>query len=50
MNIVHLRSLREYIDALAGIGKLPKRSSFTGSYPLELQQRVLANWPNYRFC
>jgi UbiD family decarboxylase len=28
---------------------LPKRSSFTGSFPQELQQRVLTNWKAYGF-
>ncbi len=30
-------------------GKLPKRSSFHGTYPLELQEKVLANWQAYGF-
>jgi hypothetical protein len=28
---------------------LPIRSSFTGSFPEELQQRVLTNWKAYGF-
>ena len=29
---------------------LPKRSSFTGSFPQELQNRVLTNWKSYGFA
>ena len=29
--------------------QLPKRSSFTGVYPPELQQQVLQNWQAYGF-
>jgi hypothetical protein len=30
-------------------GRLPKRSSFTGSYPAQLQQRILSDWKEYGF-
>ena len=30
-------------------GRLPKRSSFAGSYPLEIQQRVVERWTEYGF-
>lgn len=30
-------------------GKLPRRSSFRGTYPAELQQKVLQNWQDYGF-
>lgn len=30
-------------------GRLPRRSSFTGSYPVELQKKILTNWRDYGF-
>jgi 4-hydroxy-3-polyprenylbenzoate decarboxylase len=51
--VTHLKSLREFLDALPADlypeGKRPVKGSFENGWPAEIQERVLKNWHEYGY-